>query len=762
MAKRITEFCSSVPIKSRKIDEQLKQEVLPKVSNICCDLSSNNSEDSRNGRDPKKLESTSDQTESYGKITDTIAEPTETKKSEWYKGSKLDISWILQTYSFFQKIKLGKRYGIKCMTCFTHIQEAKKFSKNGTIPIADGVRCDSQNKLERIIDHLTTEAHNAATNLDQMQIKWMEQSDEHPWIKTLKSHEAEKVKLLIELAIDVYNDSRQLTLSAHSWPSRSLSKMHADSQIASYKEEGLTSQFVQFNPTAALLQYRNPVIYQEMLDTVGRSVMEKVVDQLKKIDCFSIQVDGSVDKYGVDNKFITARYLTENLEIKSVFLGESKSDIRGAEGLLDSIKIVFQDLDIEDTAKEKLTGVTTDGENANTESTITEVRHWKTNLKAVATFYRGSTLRYGWLEKIGETKKISIYRFPAYFEVRFAEYLLNLSKALWKNLPCMQIHWQSIIESSDSTKIEKATAKGFLRTWKNDGEQQHLTCLMMDILRHIEKLQKDSQKSKIIMTDIELSKKVAVDSIALMENEPYPGGNEEKLMNCLAGENIEETNTDIVEEVLRERRNYFVSTKRCWSAVRKEIVLSCKEFLSQRLAVDQENIIERMNKFIDARSSTDTIQAGRTDVLNLFGEHAVSCFTDDVISLYAADKLPPPLEMNNSTAKMYHFLKVSTQSSIFSKLVQSFISLTPHSAGPERAVSLHTTLKTSKQSSYSREAINSRMYIALNGIGTALFDPRPAVAKFLESKERRRKLPDPDLYKNQEFIQKFFSIDSNL
>lgn len=84
--------------------------------------------------------------------------------------------------------------------------------------------------------------------------------------------------MLIELEIDVYNDSRQSTLSAHSWPSRSLSKMHADSQIASYKEEGLTSQFVQFCPTAALLEYRNPVIYREMLDTVGRSVMEKVVD----------------------------------------------------------------------------------------------------------------------------------------------------------------------------------------------------------------------------------------------------------------------------------------------------------------------------------------------------------------------------------------------------------------------------------------------------------------------------------------------------
>lgn len=67
---------------------------------------------------------------------------------------------------------------------FYTYSRSKKFSKNGTIPIADGVRCDSQNKLERIIDHLTTEAHNTATNLAQMQMKWMEQSDEHPWIKT--------------------------------------------------------------------------------------------------------------------------------------------------------------------------------------------------------------------------------------------------------------------------------------------------------------------------------------------------------------------------------------------------------------------------------------------------------------------------------------------------------------------------------------------------------------------------------------------------
>lgn len=176
-----------------------------------------------------------------------------------------------------------------------------------------------------------------------------------------------------------------------------------------------------------------------------------------------------------------------------MFLGESKSDIRGA-GLLDPIKIVFQDLDIEDTAKEKLTGVTTDGENANTgkngglwvhlkqyfkkdifcmwcvahrsdlvlsdlESTITEVRHWKTNLKAVATFYRGSALCYGWLKKIGDTKKISMYRFPAYFEVRFADHLLNLSKALWKNLPCMQYIGNQLLKALTQQKLKKLLLK---------------------------------------------------------------------------------------------------------------------------------------------------------------------------------------------------------------------------------------------------------------------------------------------------------------
>lgn len=357
-----------------------------------------------------------------------------------------------------------------------------------------------------------------------------------------------------------------------------------------------------------------------------------------------------------------------------------------------------------------------------------------------------------------EQKNIPVYRFPAYFEVRFAEHLVNLCKSIWKNLPGMQNHWETMIESTETTKVEKATARGFLRLWEDGGVQQHLTCLMMDLLRIFEILQKDCQKSMITMSDIELSKKFAVDAITLIEKGPYPGGHEEKLLSQSCPET--EEGTQITPEVPKRRiTNSLVSTKRCWSAVRNEVVLSCKEFLSQRLDKDPEKVLDCINKFIDARTVIDLVREVRMDVENLFGEDAVSSFTDDIVSLYSAKKLPPPPEMNTSTGKLFYYLKVSTPHSVFSKLVQAYISLTPHSAGPERAVSVHTTLKSSKQSSYSREALNSRMYIALNGVGTPFFDPRPAVAKFLEIKDRRRKLPDAELYQDQEFVKKFFAKD---
>lgn len=91
-----------------------------------------------------------------------------------------------------------------------------------------------------------------------------------------------------------------------------------------------------------------------------------------------------------------------------------------------------------------------------------EVTHWKINLKTVAIFYQRSSVRYEELQKIFIQEKFLVYRFPAYFEVRFAEHLVNLSTAVWKNLPYMKTYWKSIIESTE-TKLKLPLSKNFLK-----------------------------------------------------------------------------------------------------------------------------------------------------------------------------------------------------------------------------------------------------------------------------------------------------------
>lgn len=83
------------------------------------------------------------------------------KSAEICKGVKLDSVWFLPHTRFYKKFKLGKRFSIKCTTCFENIQEAQKLSRNGKVPIADGIRCDDKKSLGRIIDHMNTQAHKA-------------------------------------------------------------------------------------------------------------------------------------------------------------------------------------------------------------------------------------------------------------------------------------------------------------------------------------------------------------------------------------------------------------------------------------------------------------------------------------------------------------------------------------------------------------------------------------------------------------------------
>jgi len=283
---------------------------------------------------------------------------------------------------------------------------------------------------------------------------------------------------------------------------------------------------------------------------------------------------------------------------------------------------------------------------------------------------------------------------------------------------------------------------------------------MIDVLRLFERFQKDGQKSMVTLCDIETSKNIAISSLELMETAYYPGGKEEELKKLLDDQipdNSDEINyDDSTTKNQRKVPNAYVSTKRYVISVKTEIVKSAKEFLSNRLADDQSSIIQRFKTFLNARNPQDTINAIRCDIEGIFGNENVSTFCNEIIGLYATDKIPCPINITDPTGKLYYYLKISSSTIFFAKLIQAYATITPHSCGPERAVSCHTILKSNKQSCYSRDAINSRMYITLNSTGTANFDPRPAVAKFLRTKERRYNLPDQECYKNRPFVKIFF------
>ena len=158
-----------------------------------------------------------------------------------------------------------------------------------------------------MIDHLQSDVHAEALKLERYEQQWNEISDKHPWARYAKNAKAETLKILLEMSLDVYNDSRTETPSARSWPVRSLTSTMSENLFQKFNKDGWDVNFVPFNPSASAFHHKDPMVYAEMKSIVGKLEKKKVAEQLNKALCFSIQIDGSADRQQIDSKFITAR-----------------------------------------------------------------------------------------------------------------------------------------------------------------------------------------------------------------------------------------------------------------------------------------------------------------------------------------------------------------------------------------------------------------------------------------------------------------------
>lgn len=310
---------------------------------------------------------------------------------------------------------------MKCLVCNQFEMQVKRYTSNGRIPVAQGIRADGKDRLRSVVDYLCSAAHEEALQLKQLDDAWNNMSDAHPWVRIVKKCKAETLEFLLKLAVDVYNDCRVETLSAWSWASRSLSGDHSNNLLNRFREHGWDTEFVPFNETGSCYHYRDPMTYAEMREIISEHEMKGVADLLKECVCYSVPIDGSSDKQQVDSKFITARFVPKNeVAVKTVFLGISSSELGGADGLLDAFITCLKSVGID---TKKLVGITTDGKNANTgkngglwkclkdytgkelltawcichrsdlaleslQSAVPELSLWMTNVLAVSRFFR--------------------------------------------------------------------------------------------------------------------------------------------------------------------------------------------------------------------------------------------------------------------------------------------------------------------------------------------------------------------------------------
>ena len=74
----------------------------------------------------------------------------------------------------------------------------------------------------------------------------------------------------------------------------------------------------------------------------------------------------------------------------------------------------------------------------------------------------------------------------------------------------------------------------------------------------------------------------------------------------------------------------------------------------------------------------------------------------------------------------------------------------------EMSVSTYNMLFSDLRMAASEKALVDRLLIHWNGVPTALYDPRPAVQKFMLSKDIRMTLPTVRTCVERDFIKNFF------
>lgn len=210
--------------------------------------------------------------------------------------------------------------------------------------------------------------------------------------------------------------------------------------------------------------------------------------------------------------------------------------------------------------------------------------------------------------------------------------------------------------------------------------------------------------------------------------------------------------------------NQYVTTgNRNTESIRVEIVEAAYNFLAERLDPEQDTLLMNMKDLLSAQVLGDFVKAGITFSARLFpGQEGT--FADEACeqwnTISDVPYLPAGADLGCSlSVRLRQLLPLST--GLVQKVLAAIATLSPHSMQTERIISHHNLVVDDQKTCMNSNTINARLHIALNGVGTAHYDPRLAVVHFLSVRNRREREPSVDIYSQRDFVKKFFRMTGN-
>lgn len=507
------------------------------------------------------------------------------------------------------------------------------------------------------------------------------------------------------LLIFVFNDAKRTTLSGWSFPSR-----YVASQLSQNYKRGIQST-LNIN-----LQYVTPSCHAQFLNCIVDSDLDNLREILTDSLAASLRFDGSVDRTQKHNVFVIIQVVKSDGKLATLCIGFDIPKKKGAAGYLKCIKKIASRVLPWEEIFALITSLVTDGENLNLGrlnglvAMLKELRRasssasplfsiwcvphrtnlaWKTvsnTTKSIADIitrarklskhFRRSGKRTQALKDVATANYLKQpLRYPAFFAVRWVEYIYKLFNTILRNWRASMLYFRSVNE----------TTKFFF--WKHY-DTLHFITFLTDILFLIKTFQKACQSDSITLLEVAERKANLIKRLENCINGKVDGGWEE----CLAQNIVTNGHRKYLYGIELKLVNSFIRTvKGRRTVVSTSFTLQKRRFIIQQLIQNFNVRLELDNGLLAAMEPLRVVSLSTpTEDLELCHSTFAPDFGRDqfVSDYYGAAEILNDYQCKTTLESLQKIIDVCPENLTSLKLALARVSAAkPHSADVERLIS---------------------------------------------------------------------------